>query len=42
MCADGEVVWSWRPKFPGVKSERSERFAEMKVANGMVHLGEYL
>jgi hypothetical protein len=36
--ADGEVVWSWRPRDLALSFAQDER--EATVANGMVHRGE--
>ena len=33
--ADGEVVWSWRPRYLALSFAQDERKAT--VANGMVH-----
>ncbi len=40
--ADGEIVWSWRPKALAPNPSEAESFAEATVANGMVHRGEHV
>jgi hypothetical protein len=40
--ADGEVVWSWRPKVWRQVLAKLKSFAGATVANGMVHRGEYV
>jgi hypothetical protein len=37
--ADGEVVWSWRPKVWRQVLAKPKGFAKATVANGMVHRG---
>jgi len=38
--ADGEVVWSWRPKVRRQVRDDALRITRATVANGMVHRGE--
>jgi hypothetical protein len=40
--ADGEVVWSWRPKVRRQVLAKLTGFAKATVANGMVHRGEHV
>jgi hypothetical protein len=40
--ADGEIVWSWRPKALAPSPSEAESFAAMTVANGMVHRGDHV
>ncbi len=40
MEADGEIVWSWRPKAPASSPSEAESFAGTTVANEKVHRGE--